>query len=68
LNASPKPWFGGLVVALLSLLSITAAHAQIFVTNEGNNTIGEFDATTGAAINASLVSSGLHEPFGIAIS
>ncbi len=38
---------------------------MIFVTNAFNNTIGEYNATTGAVVNAALVS-GLSFPFGIA--
>jgi hypothetical protein len=44
-----------------------AAHGQIYVTNGGNGTIGEYDAVTGATINAALVS-GLSEPTRIAVS
>jgi len=43
------------------------ADAQIYVANAGNGTIGEYDATTGAAINAGLVS-GLSTPIGLALS
>ena len=39
---------------------------HLFVTDGGNSTIGEYDATTGAAINPSLIP-GLNQPFGIAI-
>jgi hypothetical protein len=49
-----------------------AAHGQIYVTNyasgaDGTGTVGEYDATTGATINASLVS-GLFGPTGVAVS
>ena len=44
------------------------AKAQIFVTNLVNNTIGEYNATTGATINSSFIFSGLNSPQGIAIS
>ena len=43
------------------------ARGQIFEMNSGAGTIGEYDATTGATINASLVS-GLSSPRGIAVS
>jgi hypothetical protein len=43
------------------------ARAQIFVTNFFN-TVGEYNATTGATINSSFISSGLSDPFGIALS
>ena len=57
------------VLAILAgaALSRRAAAGQIYVTNYAANTIGEYDATTGVAINASLVS-GLHGPWGIAVS
>src|ERR1700733_9430044 len=42
------------------------AHAQIFVANNGNNTIGEY-TTSGGTVNASLVSE-LLGPIGIAVS
>ena len=41
------------------------ARGQIFVVNNGNDTIGEY-TTSGATINASLVS-GLDDPLGIAV-
>jgi hypothetical protein len=45
------------VVAALCLVPVTGT-AQILVANQGNNTIGEYDATTGAPINRSFISSG----------
>jgi len=65
-NSLFKHRFGGLFAALLGLCSISAAQAQIFVTNWGNGTVGEYN-TDGSTVNASLVS-GLYEPEGIAIS
>jgi len=41
--------------------------AQIFVANINTNTIGEYDAATGATINSSFIS-GLNQPVGIALS
>jgi hypothetical protein len=55
------------VVAALYLIPVTS-RAQIFVTNEGNNTVGEYNATTGATINSSFISSGLNGPSGIVVS
>src|SRR5437867_8317849 len=55
------------VVAALCLIPVTG-RAQIFVTNGGNNTIGEYNATTGATINSSFISSGLNDPVGIVVS
>jgi DNA-binding beta-propeller fold protein YncE len=40
---------------------------NLFVANFGTGTIGEYNTTTGATINASLVS-GLNTPLGIAVS
>src|SRR5205085_3962173 len=55
------------VVAALCLIPVTG-RAQIFVTSVFNNTIGEYNAITGATINSSFISSGLSFPFGIALS
>ena len=46
---------------------MTSSAQKIFVTNFGNDTVGEYNATTGAVINASLLGSG-YLPGGIAIS
>src|SRR6266481_2358730 len=53
------------VVAALCLTPVTG-DAQIFVTNAFSNTIGEYNATTGAPINSSFIS-GLDFPNGIAL-
>src|ERR671937_1631601 len=55
------------VLAALCLIPV-AGRAQILVANEGNNTIGKYDATTGAPINPSFISSGLDFPNGLALS
>ena len=53
---------------LLALWAVPATtRGQIFVSNTGNGTIGEFNATSGATVNAALVS-GLNTPTGIAVS
>src|SRR5579862_1488116 len=55
-------------IALLAALQIGGnLRAQIFVTNSGNNTIGEYNLD-GSVVNASLVSSGLFAPEGVAVS
>ena len=46
---------------------IAVSGANLWVTSEGSGAIGEYNATTGATVNASLVS-GLNGPFGIAVS
>jgi hypothetical protein len=54
--------------ALWAMLGTTHGQGQIYVVNQfSNGTIGEYDATTGATINASLVS-GLNYPYSIALS
>lgn len=66
-NTISKNCFGGLLAALFMLLSISAAHAQIYVTELGiPSFIGEYN-TNGSTVNASLISSSL-SPEGIAIS
>src|SRR3954470_24324171 len=58
---------GGLFAVVLGLLSHNTARAdQIFVTNNGNGTIGAY-TTTGAAVNPALIS-GLRGAEGIAVS
>jgi len=61
-----KHWLGGLIAALCGTLSITAAHAQIYVANAGGS-VGEYDATTGVATNANFIT-GLHAPYALAVS
>jgi hypothetical protein len=57
----------GLFAVLLGLFSAGAARAdEIFVTNAGADTIGEY-TTAGATVNAALIS-GLNFPEGIALS
>ena len=62
--------FGLVASAALSAMPGTA-RGQIFETNfnpfSGAATVGEYNATTGATVNASLVS-GLTDPIGIALS
>ena len=38
---------------------------HLFVSNGNSNTIGEYDATTGAAINAAFITQGLNSPDGL---
>ena len=54
------------VVAALCLTPVTG-DAQIFVTNLGNNTIGEY-TTSGTTVNSALISSGLNAPTDLAFS
>ena len=58
---------GALSAVLLGALSIGAARADLlYVTSFNNNTIGEYNATTEATVDAALVS-GLGNPQFIAI-
>ena len=65
----------GIRLTIITILTVCTAlwamrgiaHGQIYVTNNASGTIGEYDAVTGAPINAALVS-GLRGPFGIAVS
>ena len=53
---------------LLVLWAMPATvRGQIFETNAGDNTIGEY-TTSGATVNASLITTGLSAPYGIAVS
>ena len=65
-NNTSNQGLGGLFAVLLGLLSMNAAHAQIFVVNTSADTIGEY-TNSGATVNASLVS-GLNQPSGIVVS
>jgi len=57
-----------IAILLLALWALSAtARGQIFVSSYSFNTaIGEYDATTGATVNAALVT-GLYNPQGIAV-
>jgi DNA-binding beta-propeller fold protein YncE len=47
---------------------LAVSGTNLFVANANNNTIGEYNATSGSAINASLVSGYVISPYGIAVS
>jgi DNA-binding beta-propeller fold protein YncE len=59
--------WGSLLAGFLGTLLAGQACGQIFVTNSGTGTIGEYDYNTGGTVNAALVS-GLNYPWGIAVS
>ena len=60
--------YNSLLIIFLGTLLAKQAHGQIYVNYNGNSgLIGEYDAATGATINASLVS-GLNYPYAIAVS
>jgi hypothetical protein len=48
-------------------IAVSADGSRLFVANNGDNTIGDYNSATGAAINAALVA-GLNHPTGLAIS
>jgi hypothetical protein len=57
---------GGLAGAALWAIPATVG-AQIYVANWSGNTVGEY-TTAGTTVNPTLVSSGLSEPSGLAVS
>jgi hypothetical protein len=57
----------GSLLAILATFFTSAHCAEIFVANGEANTVGAYDATTGAPINASLVT-GLNSPHAITVS
>ena len=60
--------FSAPLLAILVLFGIKTLHAQnLFVVNNGTGSIGEYNAVTGAAINASFIT-GLNQPNCIAVS
>src|SRR5258708_4069479 len=66
-NATASRALSTLLLAVTALWALPAAGANLFVANFNGNTIGEYNATTGATVNAALVS-GLTTPTGIAVS
>jgi len=54
-------------IAALWAMPRSAGAQQLYVAEINNNTVGEYNATTGAAINASFIT-GLLSPQGLAIS
>ena len=53
-----------LQLAFAAVAAGSAAHAQLYVSQ--GSTVGEYDATTGAAINANFIT-GLSAPVGLAL-
>ncbi|MEI8311590.1 MAG: hypothetical protein WCH98_12620 [Verrucomicrobiota bacterium] len=67
-NNAGRGLLAGLCLCLFMLLPVCAIRADvIYVTSESGRTVGEYNAATGAAINAPLIS-GLGYPVGLAIS
>ncbi len=61
-----RPAAGVVLMAFVAcLLFPTTARAQIYVSNGGNGTVGEY-SLSGTAINPSLIT-GLHDPTGLAV-
>jgi hypothetical protein len=53
-NTTTKSCLGGLFTAVLGLLSISAAHGQIFVSDPVNDSVGEYNLD-GTTVNASFI-------------
>jgi hypothetical protein len=67
MKTTKRTLWSSLSIIFLGTVLAPQTHGQIFVTNTGTGTIGEYDYNTGGTINASLVS-GLSFPWGIAVS
>jgi hypothetical protein len=60
------PWT--LLLGVLALWAMPrSAHAQLYASQSTTNTVGKYDANTGAAINANFIT-GLSGPMGLALS
>jgi PQQ-like domain/PEP-CTERM motif len=46
----------------------STAHAQLYVAQDGIDTLSEYNATTGAPINVDFITAGLNAPAGLALS
>jgi hypothetical protein len=57
-----------LCIAALCAMPKSACAQQLYVGQYGNSTVGLYDASTGAAINANLITTGLNGPNGFALS
>ncbi len=55
------------VVTLAAILIPASVRAQLYVGDQGNNSVGTYDATTGAAVNANFIT-GLSSPQGLLLS
>jgi hypothetical protein len=49
-------------------IGLAVAGTTLFVANQASNTIGEYNAATGAEINAAFISTGLNKPTGLAVA
>ena len=58
----------GLFLSAIALCILSSsARAQLYVSQQGNNTVAEYDATTGALINSTFIT-GVSNPFSLALS
>ena len=58
----------GLFLSAIALCILSnSARAQLYVSQQGNGTVAEYDAATGALINSTFVT-GLNNPFSLALS
>ena len=65
-NLDGTPVNPAFITGLSNPLDLAAFGGNLYVVNNGTNSVGEYDAATGAAINAALIT-GLNDPQGIAI-
>src|SRR5437016_400093 len=57
----------GLFLSAIALCILSnSARAQLYVSQQGNGTVGKYDATTGAAVNASFIT-GTYFPVSLAL-
>ena len=56
----------GFIPGLNFPVALAVLGNTLFVADDGNGAVGEYDAKTGAAINASFIT-GLTDPFGLAV-
>src|SRR6516162_6835418 len=61
-----RTFWKSLLVVFLGTLLVGQARGQIYVSSRVN-TVGKYDANTGAAINPGLITMGLNVPIGLAI-
>jgi glucose/arabinose dehydrogenase len=55
------------ILCLLQSLSFSIAQAQLFIANKNNNTVSEYNPTSGALMNASFIT-GLNEPTNVILN
>ena len=57
------------LAGVVALAGLSSAHAQnLFVANGGNNTIGDYNITTGTGVTVPFAPAGVSGPIGVALS